>query len=677
MPAARAAQTLTIKEELMRKPVTILGRRFAGVLVGSIVGLLLSVSVALAAAPSVHITRYSPTISGNIGAATAGVKVTAALVRAGTTIETSPAATTNASGEWTAALAAHAPSDALDVIKVHYSGTGAPPESTYGEPSETGTKPGIGFFDNNISIAEDGASGGVVCTNFAEAKCVALSAHVVYSGGLQETVVGTPDISNEQIEELAFSPALTANDAVTITGSFTEEDGSTLELTVPAPMPGLGNVFSGGGSVAPRCTADLVTLAVTCAPLSIGAYSLTQTRAVTNLGSTSASVLSGSEAAVFQLTTLQAADQLALSVAGAGGRLLTTLHVYKLAFDETETLSFGSASPVITGGGCQANEWFGVNGGFGLCPANGVASAGSATAQEDELSGGATRVTPPLISYTSPMDGEDVYGPTITTFADLDTGGTTPVTLSATPTGGSAIPATGNPNSASGATLSGLTAGKRYAASWSLTDVNSDVINLTTHFVDQSAGEGPAGKEGKEGPAGNEGGLGKEGPAGKEGALGKEGTAGKEGGPGKEGSPGATGKEGAAGTAGLAGKDGAPGAQGPQGASGPAGTAAEIICTSKKVKVTVNHKTQTKTKTTCVVKQLAPGATITTTSLELRRGRTVYAVGRIKARGGPARVAMRDLKPVRAGEYTMTIISSRGHAKTTTNYQVSVKGDRS
>jgi hypothetical protein len=665
MPAARPVHTSTIKEELMRKPVTILGRRFAAVLVGSIVGLLLGASVALAAAPSVHITRYSSTISGNIGAATAGVKVTAALVRAETTIETSPVATTNASGEWTAALAAHAPSDALDVIKVHYSGTGAPPESTYGEPSETGTKPGIGFFDNNISIAEDGASGGVVCTNFAEAKCAALSAHVAYSGGAQETVVGTPDISNEQIEELAFSPALKVNDVVTITGSFTEEDGSTLELTVPAPMPGLGNVFSGGGSVAPRCTADLVTLAVTCAPLSAGSYSLTQTRGVSSLGSTSASVLSGSEAAVFQLTTLQAADQLALSVAGAGGRLLTTLHAYKLAFNETETLSFGSMSAVITGGSCQANEWFGVSGGFGLCPANGVAAAGSPTAQEDELSGGATRVTPPLISYTSPMDGEDVYGPTITTFADLNTGGATPVTLTATPTGGSAIPATGNPNSASGATLGGLTAGKRYAASWSLTDVNSDVITLTTHFVDQSAGEGPAGKEGKEGPAGKEGGLGKEGPTG------------KEGGPGKEGSPGATGKEGAAGTAGLTGKDGAPGAQGLQGAEGPAGAAAEIICTSKKVKVTINHKTQTKTKTTCVVKQLAPGATITTTSLELRRGRIVYAVGRIKAGGGMAPVAMHDLKPVRAGEYTMTIVSSRGHAKTTTSYRVSVKGGRS
>jgi hypothetical protein len=118
-PAARPVHTSTIKEELMRKPVTIQGRRFAAVLVGSIVGLLLGASVALAAAPSVHITRYSPKISGNIGAATAGVKVTAALVRAGTTIETSPVATTNASGEWTAALAAHAPSDALDVIKVH------------------------------------------------------------------------------------------------------------------------------------------------------------------------------------------------------------------------------------------------------------------------------------------------------------------------------------------------------------------------------------------------------------------------------------------------------------------------------------------------------------------------------------------------------------------------------
>jgi len=598
-------------------------------------------SVTLAAALSVHVTRYSPAVSGNIGVAKAGVNVTVSLIRDGATIESSPVAATDSSGAWTATLPGHAPSDALDIVNVQYSGSGAPAEASYGDASSSETKAGLGFFDQGLSIGASGASGGALCTHFAAVKCAALTAEVSYSGGGTAEVAGVPDPANEDIEELPFSPAVGPNDAVTVTGSFEEENGSTFQLTVPAPLPGVGNVFAANGSTAPRCSADLVTLAVSCAPLSTGSYSLTQVRGGTNLGSHPATVASGSETSTFQLASVQAGDELALSVAETGGRLLTTLHPDTLSVEAAETLSFGSIATRITGGKCQANAWFGAVGGAGVCPSSGIVPADSPTALEDELSGGATTVTPPLISYTSPMDGENVYGAGLTAFADLNTGATTPVTLSATPIGGgSAIAATGNPNSASGAKLSGLAAGTRYVAAWQLMDPDGNVVSLTSHFVDQAGNTGPEGSPGKEGPGG------------KEGATGKEGSQGKEG---------------------VAGKDGAAGAQGQP---GPPGPAAEILCTTKKVKVVVSHKAQTKTQTSCVVKQLPPGAAITTTSLMLTRGQVVYALGRVKGRASTARVAMHDLRAVRPGTYTLVVVFDRGHGTTTTSYRVRVTGSR-
>ena len=570
--------------------------------------------------------------------------MTVSLIRNSATVATSAAATTNASGEWSASLGAHAPADALDVVNVKYTGSGAPAEASYGDAAGFGTSPGLGFFEEGMSIAEGGATGGVLCTNFAAVTCASVVANVAYSGGGTAEDVGKPDEANEEIEEFAFSPAVGPNDTVTVTASFTEENGSTFELTVPAPLPGVGDVFAGEGVESPRCSADLVTLAVSCAPLAAGSYTLTQTRGATNLGSHSATVGSGGEATTFTLSSLQAGDDLALAVAGAGGRTLSTLHVYKLVIDVTETLSFGAASSAVTGGTCEVGEWFGGTGGTGVCPSNGVVPAASPEALEDELSGGATTVTPPLITYTSPQDGEDVSGPSLAVFAELTNAATTAVAMGATPVGGgSTIPATGNANSAGGATLTGLTAGTRYAAAWSLTDANTDAVTMTTHFVDQAGGS-TEGKEGKEGPTGNDGAAGKEGAAGTEGAPGKEGPTGK------------------------------PGAAGPEGKTGPPGAAAEIVCTTHKIKVVVKGKKETKTKTTCVVKMLAPGQTITGTSLSLLRGSVVYAVGRASA--ASARVRMRDVRKVTPGVYTLRLVVKRDGAKTVQTMRVRVSGGR-
>ena len=52
--------------------------------------------------------------------------MTVKLLRAGTAVDTSPAAITDGGGDWTATLPAHAPSSVSDVVEVDYAGTGAP-----------------------------------------------------------------------------------------------------------------------------------------------------------------------------------------------------------------------------------------------------------------------------------------------------------------------------------------------------------------------------------------------------------------------------------------------------------------------------------------------------------------------------------------------------------------------
>ena len=603
----------------------------------ALVGALLTAPAAFAAGPMVDITRYSSAVSGNIGSATAGVGVTVSLVRAGTTVGTAPAATTSASGDWTATLPTHAPSDALDVVGVKYSGAGAPADSSYGNAAGDGTVPGFGYFDGNVSIASDGSEGEILCDNGLGVTCSSASAHVAYAGGGTATVSGTTDLTNSAVQDVAFSPSVGLNDAVTITADFAEGDGSTLALTVPAPLPGIGDVIRSSGAAIPTCSADLETLAGSCGPLASGTYDLVQSRSGSQIGSQSLSVPLAGLYASFQLGSLQPGDTLALNVDGTGGRTLTKLHVYALSVNEQETLGAGGPSASVTGGACQPFAWFGTNGGGGICPSNGSVPASSSPALEDELSGSSTIVTPPLVANVSPMNGEDVSGASVQAFADLTGGDASPVTLSVSPIGGGSTPTvSGNPNSSTGAAMSPLIAGTRYTAIWLATDANGDEITLGTGFIDQAGGSGAPG------------------PTGPPGLTGPTGAAG------------GTGSTGAAGAAGAAGETGAAGAQGPVGPQGPAGKSVEVLCTTRNVKTKVHGKTKTHPVTKCTVKQLTPGAHITGVQLQLARGRIVYALGRAAVRNGrTGQIKMRALRPVRRGSYRLTIVLS-GHGRSTT-----------
>jgi hypothetical protein len=621
--------------------------RFVGLLRGSLLRLVMislvggclgALPASAAAAPTVTITRYSDTVSGNVGSATAGIGVSVALVRAGTTVDTAPSTVTDAAGDWTATFARHAPSDGLDVVQVNYSGTGAPANASYGNANGDGTTPGLNFFDSNVSLSSDGLTGAVLCNNSSGVTCASLAAEVTYAAGGSSTSSGSPDATNPDVQDLSFSPAVAPGDAVVITGDFTEPDGSSLVLNVPAPMPGVGDVLSNQGSQRPVCAADLVLGQVVCGPLATGQYDLLQSRGTASSIAASTTVANSGDPATFLLSSVKPGDLLTLTAHGESAPITTDL-VDSLRVDETETLGSTGAVSSVTGGNCQAGLWFGVLGGSGICPATGVVPANVPAALEDETSGSATMATPPLIQETSPLEGESVVGPQITAFADLG-GDPSPIALSVAPTGGGApVPVSGNPNSLTGATISGLLAGTRYTATWTVTDLNGDTVVLESHFIDQPGDSGPIG------------------------ARGQSGTAGPEG---PQGTPGA------AGPVGPSGQPGAAGQPGPAGPQGPPGTAVKVLCTTTPVRKRVGRRLRTVARTVCTVRQLPVNATVSRVQLKLSRGRVVYALGQRSPRAGSAAVRMHGLRRVRSGAYTLTVVVTRKRLSRTYRIKVHV-----
>ena len=599
----------------------------AGVLVAFLQLGVVGVGTASAANPTVALTRYSTTVTGNIGSSTAGVAVTVSLVRAGITVATAPTVVTDVSGNWTAVLPNHPPSGDHDVVNVSYSGAGAPANSSYGDPGQFNA-PGFDSFDSPVSISADGSHGGVSCTSSFNASldCTAPTATVTYANGTTATVQGTANQSYFGVWNLAFSPAVGLNDAVMVSGTFPGPNGSTLVLSEPAPLPGTGQDVTAGygqGGPNPTCSADLVTKAVTCGPLALGTYDLVQTRGGATVSTQTATISTQGVAvsASFQLSSVQPGDTLALNVHGAGGRTLTVLHVSPLRLDEQQPAA--GANATVSGGSCQPLEWF-YAANFGtaplLCSSSGTAPSLTSTALLDELSGGTTAVTMPArVLDTSPLNGEDVSGPSIAAFADLAGADTTPVALTVTPTAGGANPSgSGNSNSATGATITGLVAGKRYRAVWVVSDANGDTVTLDTNFVDQATGSGAAA------------------------------------GPGPQGVPGAQGN------------------RGPRGRRGRPGLAwtSMKVCVARTARETVRGRTRAVTITTCRWEPIAPGSRINRVEAKLARNRTVYAIGHATR---ATRLMLRDLTPVHPGRYTLTLVMVGPNTTTTVRSQITIR----
>ena len=472
--------------------------------------------------PQVHLTQFSPTVSGNIEQHTAGVSVKVTLLRAsasGAPVTVATGSTTTAGdGSWSVPLGTHAVGDDRDVITVDYSGAGAPTPSheqiltgnggnPFTESGWTGwvaldngslvtnTQTLQGFPPPTITLepcfqtgVEAFSVGGVAgsesptdfCNTSSDAATAPLTAKVTPG---QAVIVST-------VDDRAFTPPTDPNPNLT---------GALVTLTVPAGEPDSASSFFNpflaipqGGF--PTCTGDLEAGTATCTGLVPGeSYTLTD-------GARSASGTADGTGTVSVPLAVKGGDTVALS---NGSRTLTTLHVAHLR------AAIKGNQTVLSGGRCQPGEYYGppvttppsnasagsISGGIALtgeiCPMNGNAAGlpSSTIAQTDEFSGGQTMTEVPLIVSTSPLDAANVSG-SFTARARAGFPGpnntTIPnnarIALRITRSGQTVFSAP-NANTKGGVKVNGLRPGT-YTAIWTLIDANRDTRTLVTQFIE-------------------------------------------------------------------------------------------------------------------------------------------------------------------------------------------------
>ena len=471
--------------------------------------------------PQVHLTQFSPAVSGNIEHHTAGVSVTVTLQRAsaaGTPVTVASGTTTTAGdGSWSVSLGTRVVGDDRDVITVSYSGAGAPTPGR--EQILTGNSDpftilgwtGWTDMDNGSLLTNTQSVQGVAPPTITLEPCQAgVDAYSV--GG----VAGSKSLADlcsltTSVATVPLKAAVRPGQAVTWSSlddrAFTplgdphpNLTGALVTLTVPAGEPDSVSSFSNpflaipqGGF--PSCTGDLEAQAVTCTGLVPGeTYTLTD-------GAAGTSGKPGATGTVSVPLAIKGGDTVALS---NGSRTLTTLHLAHLraAIKGTQTL--------LSGGQCQPGEYYGppvtapptsatpgsITGGIALtgeiCPLNGNAAGlpASTIAQTDELSGGQTVTEVPLIVSTTPLNDENVFG-AFTARARAGFPGPdntiTPndarIALRITRSGKTVFSAP-NADTKNGVHVSGLRRGT-YTAIWTLIDANGDTRTAVTQFIEQ------------------------------------------------------------------------------------------------------------------------------------------------------------------------------------------------
>jgi hypothetical protein len=572
---------------------------------------MLALASAAQAEPSVSVTMYSPTVSGSIGAAVSGVSVTVRLDREGQTVSTAPTVTTAADGRWSTTLPTHAPANFEDLIEVEYSGSEAPADAAYG------------LFEAVASaiVPAGGESVAIECESCVDAT---VPVHVEYEGG------STQDIAAEftgSTYEALLTPSVEVGDVVSFTGAFEvfDSEGESTEFLFEqtAPLP--------GQPAPPSCAGDLALGTVSCFGLPIGIYDVVRARPGSGDVTRSATVSSPEGSLTATFPDLHPGDLLRLSAHDGTSTILTT-HLADLRADIIQTPSglLSGSTFSLANGSCAPGTWLPdpseVLGQVHVCPAAGTLDPVESFAFEplvislDDYSSAATTVSPAAFEETSPLNGENVYSPDISGFAFVDAGGAT-ATLAYGPEGSSKVAAPGDPLGVTGAQMTSLIAGKRYAARWVATDVAGDTTALETHFYDQAGG--PAGPTG---------------PAGATGATGPAGSAGATG---------------AAGPPGLAGATGAIGPKGADGAAGIGVRGVRVTCVLVK-----RHGKVTGTKCNAKVVLDAAASKVT---LRLTRGRTLYALGSAVATSGRAQVPLRLRRRLSLGSYDLTMFVSHRH----------------
>jgi hypothetical protein len=564
-------------------------------------GFAFSAAAADAAPPSVSATLFSPVLSGNVVSATSGVSVTAHLVRSGHVVASTPVATTDGSGVWTTTLTSHAPASPDDVIEVTYSGTGAPADDAQYSLSPDGLESGV--------VASDGESVSIECDTCSGS---AIPVHVSYADGSSQDVSAIP---SGQTYDATLTPAVGISDVVTFAGAFTRDDfgdnPTDFTLTKAAGLPGELDP--------PSCAGDLSRGTVSCFALPEGSYDLVRIRSGNANLSQTAVAFDGMLTTTF--ADLLPGDEIQLLENG-GSVPISSTHLVALRGDvlqENGGPLTGVAFSLI-GGACPPGTWLpdpgGVLGSAGACPASGELPPAASFAfgplviAMDDLSTGATTVSPSVFANTSPLDGENVFSASIMAFADASPPGAS-VALFYGPVSGGQAQALGDAASGAGAQLTGLLAGTRYRASWVATDRAGDTTTLGTRFNAQAASgtgdAGPSGATGLPGPAG------------------------------------------------AAGPTGPPGVTGPRGARGPAGIGVRGIT----IKCKLVRRRGKVTGTRCRARLVLTGGRAKV-ALRLTRGRTTYALGSGTAVSGHASIVLRQRRPVTLGRYGVTIVVTRG-----------------
>ncbi len=588
-------------------------------------------AVAVTTVPTVSTTLYSPVVGGHLGAPTSGVSVTVNLLRGGAVVASAPTATTGSDGSWEAKLPVHAVSNAADVLGVDYDGPGAPADAEYPFAYTVDEE-----LFNSFPVSSYTATDGNAITIYCQVcSSLIVPVHVEYAAGGSTDVNTVASVGGSSTATL--SPAVGREDVVTYTASFERDDSAgettVLQFSARAGLP--------GSSYQASCMADLALATATCSGLPGGPYDVTRVRAGSaDVTQTQTSAYVGGSISA-QFADLKPGDELELRVRD-GDAVIAATRVAALRVDAMQS---SSAMPfpffsqlVTTGGSCPGGTW--LQGAFlipisTVCPASGIVPAGLAgyTQVRDDASPGATMTTPAVVSNTSPLEGENVYGTSVVAYADVDQPAA-PVALSFGPRGGTQTAVPGNANATAGAVMTGIAAGTRYSATWVATGANGDTTAFTTGF------NGQAGTSGTPGPAG---------PAGPAGSAGPAGPAGS----------GATGPTGSAGPGGATGPAGPTGARGPRGPAGLGISGVNVTCKVVRLGGKVVHRC----KATIVRSTSSARARV---GLRIYRGTKVYAMGSsvLKARSGSFTLVQRR-KLTRGARYDMSIVlTQEGSAKT-------------
>ena len=466
--------------------------------------------------PRVALRQFSGVVSGSTGAARAGVLVHVGLLRSSDLVADA-VGRTRADGSWGPLVlrgphgAVHGVGDDREGVLVEYgpggphpdliaTGSGGDPFTEAGWTTWLDLDTGFALSRHSVSVAPCGQTGvlgvsvdGVPapplipqCSGSLDSATVPIAAPVTGS-----THVVFTSLDNRSVSELAPDGALVAMSVALGEPDSVSAVGSSHDPFAPTGLP--------------ACSVELRTQVASCGGLVPGeGYRLTLLRHGRAVERRAAAGFDGAvRFGTFTTGSVRGGDRLSLS--GPSGRVLTVLHVARLrvAIDGEES--------VIAGGHCQPGDYMGVPlsaepssaaigapGASGLgvdCPSDGHAAglSDAVLAQVDDLSGGVTRTSVPLLTGTAPAQDAvvpaafRVLAQTGVTGADrrvFSTGTRVSVAFFRAGGGRHRRPAfrAASVTGARGVPVSGLGAGV-YRAVWVVHDGNGDTRTVQTTFI--------------------------------------------------------------------------------------------------------------------------------------------------------------------------------------------------